>query len=252
MTEDGMNKRKSSAKLVYMAIFVLMVLGFAGFWIDRLHSTIINQRNNNFEIINSHRKEVSDLNRALKNQEQTIRELQKELGGKPYVLYGYIRENYKKVPRELAKVIAEETHSLSDQYRLPISLISGIMEVESSYDPLSVSKAGARGLMQVMPEWLDKLGYKSVYDFHNVKDGIEAGIRVFMVHFFEEEEDLSSALFAYVNGDEDYIGKVFEAMGRYEMYKAGLSKEEKVDGKHREKTYDEGLDGVPPEGVSVQ
>lgn len=143
------------------------------------------------------------------------------------VLYDYITTNYRRVPKELAQIVANEAVMASETYGMPLGLLVGIMEVESGFDPTRASNKRARGLMQVMPEWVDKLGYQSEFDFHNVTDGIEAGIRVFMIHLEEEDGDLNDALFAYVNGDGDYGPKVYEAMGRFELHKATMLKEKR-------------------------
>ncbi len=49
-------------------------------------------------------------------------------------------------------------------YRMDEALIRAVMEVESDYDRYAVSYAGARGLMQLMPQTAQHLGVKNIWD----------------------------------------------------------------------------------------
>jgi soluble lytic murein transglycosylase-like protein len=42
-------------------------------------------------------------------------------------------------------------HAASERYRLPPALIAGVIKCESNWKAAAVSKAGARGLMQILP-----------------------------------------------------------------------------------------------------
>lgn len=44
-------------------------------------------------------------------------------------------------------------NAAADAAGLPRQLVAGVVETESGWDPMAVSHAGARGLMQVMPIW---------------------------------------------------------------------------------------------------
>ena len=46
---------------------------------------------------------------------------------------------------------------------IPPELVLAVIEVESHFDPFAVSSAGARGLMQIMPFWLDEIGNLASY-----------------------------------------------------------------------------------------
>jgi soluble lytic murein transglycosylase-like protein len=63
-----------------------------------------------------------------------------------------------KIPNEIARKIASAVHMHARRYKQEVDLILAIMSVESAFDPQVVSKAGAIGLMQVMPQWIDILG----------------------------------------------------------------------------------------------
>jgi soluble lytic murein transglycosylase-like protein len=49
-------------------------------------------------------------------------------------------------------------------YALPESLIRAVVKVESDYDPMVVSCAGAKGLMQIMPEVQTEQRITDVFD----------------------------------------------------------------------------------------
>jgi len=49
-------------------------------------------------------------------------------------------------------------------YHIPVPLIRSVLQVESDYDPRVVSRAGAQGLMQLMPATARGMGVTEVYD----------------------------------------------------------------------------------------
>ena len=82
----------------------------------------------------------------------------------------YITAHYKRTPPTVAREISKHVVLASKEKKIAAPLILGIMQVESSFDPYAVSKVDARGLMQVMPEWVGKLktNLSSKYDLHNI------------------------------------------------------------------------------------
>lgn len=61
------------------------------------------------------------------------------------------------------------------RYALPTALIRAIIKAESDYDPRVVSCAGARGLMQLMPEVEREQRVRDVFD---PRDNIQGGSRL--------------------------------------------------------------------------
>jgi soluble lytic murein transglycosylase-like protein len=49
-------------------------------------------------------------------------------------------------------------------YKIPVSLIRAVIKVESDYDPRVISRAGAQGLMQMMPQVSRGMGVTEVFD----------------------------------------------------------------------------------------
>jgi len=60
-------------------------------------------------------------------------------------------------------------------YRLDSSLIRSIMEAESAFDPSAVSRVGAMGLMQLMPDVAEAFGVEHPFD---PRENIMAGARL--------------------------------------------------------------------------
>jgi len=167
-------------------------------------------------IIQTRNKSISDLRSELYNLKQSknpdnilIR-----------IIEMYISNNYPIIPDVLFKEIAEQIVVLSRQENVPPELLVGIIQVESTFNPMVISKKNARGLMQVMPAWTKKFGIKKVCDLHNIKIGIWAGIKVLKIHIQEQNGDLSKGLYYYVNKDKSYVEKVYNAMGKFVIFKS--------------------------------
>lgn len=59
-------------------------------------------------------------------------------------------------------------HYEASRAGLDPQMVLGLIQVESAFRPYAVSSAGARGLMQVMPFWIDVIGTKgdNLFDLH--------------------------------------------------------------------------------------
>jgi soluble lytic murein transglycosylase-like protein len=93
----------------------------------------------------------------------------------------------------------------SKQYNLEPALVQAIIEVESAYQAKAISKAGAQGLMQIMPGTQKELGLKDPFD---PSSNIEAGVR-YLRRLLDRFGDLRLALAAYNAGParvEQYKG----------------------------------------------
>ena len=83
-------------------------------------------------------------------------------------------------------------------YQIPEALIRAVIKVESDYDARAVSYAGARGLMQLMPETAAGLGVK---DIHDPRENIFGGVRYLRVLANLFNGDLELTIAAYNAGD---------------------------------------------------
>ena len=145
---------------------------------------------------------------------QKLRELQEES------LYSYIRKNYKKIPELVAREIAKQTVLITAEKNAPFIIIAGVMEVESAYNPTVVSKAGARGLMQVMPKiWVKEFDYLNRgHDLHEIALGIRAGVDVYL-HYYKATGTTDGALAKYFgSGTQGYQEKVYKAISKFTFH----------------------------------
>jgi len=110
-------------------------------------------------------------------------------------------------PHSLAPVIrdAARRHAVSE------SLLTAVIAVESGFDPRAVSRKGAKGLMQLMPETARRFGVKDVFAVHDNLHGGAAYLRQLITLF---GDDLSLALAAYNAGE----GAVMRAGRRIPAY----------------------------------
>jgi len=145
----------------------------------------------------------------------------------------YITHNYNKISKTVAKTIAFNIVKESNEQEMSPELVMGIMQVESVFNPMQVgpkTKYGnARGLMQVMPEWVKKFNLKSKYELHDIDTNIKSGIRVFNIHLKEANGNISKGLYLYVNKDKSYINKVYTAVGKFVSFRSTVDDDEKSE-----------------------
>lgn len=120
---------------------------------------------------------------------------------------------------------AKEIESASKQYGVPESLIRAVIRVESAYNRWAVSRRGARGLMQLMPETAALLGVRDIF---NPRQNIDGGVRHLRGLIERFDNDLPLALAAYNAGEQavaayrgippypetrDYVARVLRQFG---------------------------------------
>jgi soluble lytic murein transglycosylase-like protein len=85
----------------------------------------------------------------------------------------------------------------SQLYDVDPELIKIVIRKESEFNPRAVSRSGAIGLMQLMPETARGLGVKDPY---NPRENIKGGVKYLSYLLGVFEEDLELALAAYHAG----------------------------------------------------
>lgn len=96
--------------------------------------------------------------------------------------------------RELAPMINRFSH----QHQLHPALIRAVIKAESDFDPLAVSRAGAVGLMQLMPQTAVRLDVRDLYD---PEDNIGGGTKYLRQLLDRFRGNLPLALAAYNAGE---------------------------------------------------
>lgn len=82
-------------------------------------------------------------------------------------------------------------------YRVDASLIRSIMQAESAFDPSAVSRAGAMGLMQLMPDIAEAFGVEHPFD---PRENIMAGTRLLRELLLQHHGNVTLAVASYNAG----------------------------------------------------
>ena len=107
----------------------------------------------------------------------------------------YIKERPK--PAEVTKKYDDIIQEASNTFGLSFSLLKAMIRVESNFDSRAISKKGALGLMQIMPQNLQAFNIRDPYD---PKDNIMGGASYFKSLMERFEGKLPLALAAYNAG----------------------------------------------------
>lgn len=94
-------------------------------------------------------------------------------------------------------------------------LVLAVIEVESAFDEYAISVSGARGLMQVMPFWLEEIGI-SDKNLFKIRTNLRMGCTILRYYIDMEPGDLGRALARYNGslGKTIYPNKVISALHR--------------------------------------
>ena len=92
-------------------------------------------------------------------------------------------------------------------------LVLAVIEVESNFDRFALSHAGARGLMQVMPFWLDTLG-NGGDNLFRVRTNLRFGCTILRHYLDLENGNLTRALARYNGslGQTWYPDRVYQSL----------------------------------------
>lgn len=93
--------------------------------------------------------------------------------------------------------IENAVEQASKKYNVDSNLIKAIIKVESDFNPNTVSSAGAKGLMQLMPE---NCRYLGVTDPFNIEQNIDAGTRHIKEYIDMFGGSIEMGLMAYNGG----------------------------------------------------
>ena len=106
-------------------------------------------------------------------------------------------------------------HMEAKRVELPPELILAVIEVESNFDRYAVSVAGALGLMQIMPFWLDEIGRPNDNLLHT-DTNLRYGCTILRFYYDKENGDLRRALGRYNGslGKRKYPNKVIDKLSR--------------------------------------
>ncbi len=115
-------------------------------------------------------------------------------------------------PQERIEILTN-VHYEARRASLEPELVLAVIEVESNFDRYAVSVAGALGLMQVMPFWLDEIGRPGDNLLH-IDTNLRYGCTILRFYLDKESGDLRRALGRYNGslGKRKYPNKVIDKL----------------------------------------
>lgn len=114
----------------------------------------------------------------------------------------------------------QQIHYEATRAELYPELVLAVIDVESNFNQFAISKAGAMGLMQVMPFWLKEIGHPEDNLFH-LRTNLRMGCTILRYYLDMEKGDLTQALARYngSKGSYRYTNKVFKVLNdRWRKY----------------------------------
>jgi soluble lytic murein transglycosylase-like protein len=102
---------------------------------------------------------------------------------------------------------------------LDVSLVMGLIQVESAFRKFAVSPVGARGYMQVMPFWTRVIGDGDAAKLFHMQTNLRFGCVILRHYLDRENGDAYMALGRYngSRGQPQYPNAVFGAQRRWEI-----------------------------------
>ena len=117
-------------------------------------------------------------------------------------------------PQQRLRILTR-VHYEARRAGLEPELVLAVIDVESNFDRYAVSVAGALGLMQIMPFWLDEIGRPGDNLLH-VDTNLRYGCTILKYYLDKENGDLRRALGRYNGslGKRKYPNKVIDRLTR--------------------------------------
>lgn len=107
-------------------------------------------------------------------------------------------------------------HAEATRAGVPPEMVLAVIEVESRFERFALSHAGAQGLMQVMPFWLDELG-RPQDNLFDVATNLRYGCTI-LGHYYERADGRWHEALARYNGSFGqlwYPERVFNALNAH-------------------------------------
>lgn len=112
-------------------------------------------------------------------------------------------------------LILREIHYEARRSGLEPELVLALINVESNFDRFAISNAGARGLMQIMPFWLEELG-RPDDNLFDINTNLRFGCTILNIYLEREKGDMRRALARYNGsvGQNWYPQRIYKALRR--------------------------------------
>jgi len=112
--------------------------------------------------------------------------------------------------------LLEHVYQESRRVDLPPELVLAVIHTESNFDQFAISRAGARGLMQIMPFWLKEIG-RPEDNLFNIETNLRFGCTILRHYIDKERGDITRALARYngSRGKRVYPDKIFNKLRQH-------------------------------------
>jgi len=109
--------------------------------------------------------------------------------------------------------ILKQVHYEARRSGLEPELVLALINVESNFDHYAISSVGARGLMQIMPFWLEEIG-RPDDNLFDISTNLRFGCTILNIYLKREKGDMRRALARYNGsvGKNWYPQRVYKAL----------------------------------------
>jgi soluble lytic murein transglycosylase-like protein len=121
-------------------------------------------------------------------------------------------ERQVKDPEERLEIL-KRVHYEATERDLAPELVLAVIDIESNFDHYAISVAGARGLMQIMPFWLEEMD-EAEENLMHIDTNVRFGCTILRYYMDIENDDMRRALGRYNGslGKRKYPNKVLERL----------------------------------------
>jgi soluble lytic murein transglycosylase-like protein len=121
-------------------------------------------------------------------------------------------ERQVKDPEERLEILMRVHHEATVRNLAP-ELVLAVIDIESNFDHYAISHAGARGLMQVMPFWLEEMD-EAEQNLMHIDTNVRFGCTILRYYMDIENDDMRRALGRYNGslGKQKYPNLVLERL----------------------------------------
>jgi soluble lytic murein transglycosylase-like protein len=111
--------------------------------------------------------------------------------------------------------ILRTVHYEASRAALEPELVLAVINVESNFDRFAISSAGAQGLMQIMPFWLDEIGQPDD-NLMDIRTNIRFGCTILSHYLKREKGNMRRALARYNGsvGKHWYPNRVYKSLSK--------------------------------------
>ncbi|UOY93372.1 lytic transglycosylase domain-containing protein [Ectobacillus sp. JY-23] len=131
------------------------------------------------------------------NETESVKEYERRFSIAPDTWKVGNKYNIQSINPKYENMYIDIIKEMGQKYGVPVKLIQKMIETESHFRPNTVSHAGARGLMQLMPVNIREHGVTDPYD---PRQNIEAGVKEISGYLKQYKGDLILSLAAYNAG----------------------------------------------------